>query len=238
MFLQPRIPLKLPIPSLDLFGFLSSLGTSVKKRITYYFDTYINLINVNRQNRVLKERLRLYRMLERELLWVVEENRRLRKLLSLKERWPSMVVSNIVGGDYFEGGSDIFVSFGSRDGAKVGMVVVSKDGLLGDIYEVGFKFSKIRTVLSKDFLAGVEVVPRGIVALYRGGDPGNLEYVYQSEKVYPGDLVVTSGVDGRFPPGIPVGIVSYVAPGKYFKVVKVVPFSRVKNERFVGIITR
>ncbi len=210
----------------------------IKRKISGFFKRYIYLVNLEKENEVLKKRLHLYEDISNRYFWLLEENRRLREILSLRDRWEGIVGARIVGGSYFSNGGEVYISAGGREGIKEGDVVITVKGLLGRVVSVGSRFSKVITVYSPEFSCGVEIVPRRVDALFRGGEEGLLEFVYENEEVYPGDLVFTSGIDGKFPAGIPLGIVASVEKGKYFKKVLVVPFSTVKNERIVGVITK
>lgn len=116
----------------------------------------------------------------------------------------------------------VLVAAGAHDNVRKGMAVLSGDGMVGRIAQVGRKASRV--VLITDITSRVPVVlestrTRAILAGNNSEKP-RLIYLPAGARVSPGDRVVTSGHDGAFPPGIPVGVVSSVDDS----VVRVQPF--------------
>ncbi|SBW07335.1 Cell shape-determining protein MreC [uncultured Alphaproteobacteria bacterium] len=116
----------------------------------------------------------------------------------------------------------VLVAAGGRDNVRKGMAVLSGDGLVGRVAQVGRKASRV--VLITDITSRVPVVlestrTRAILAGNNSEKP-RLIYVPAGARVAPGDRVVTSGHAGAFPPGIPVGVVSSVDD----TVIRVQPF--------------
>lgn len=116
----------------------------------------------------------------------------------------------------------VLVAAGARDNVRKGMAVLSGDGLVGRVAQVGRKASRV--VLITDITSRVPVVlestrTRAILAGNNSEKP-RLIYVPAGARVAPGDRVVTSGHAGAFPPGIPVGVVSSVDD----TVIRVQPF--------------
>lgn len=106
----------------------------------------------------------------------------------------------------------VLVAAGARDNVRKGMAVLSGDGLVGRVAQVGRRASRV--VLITDITSRVPVVlestrTRAILAGNNSEKP-RLIYLPAGARVSPGDRVVTSGHAGAFPPGIPVGVVSSV----------------------------
>ncbi len=99
---------------------------------------------------------------------------------------------------------------GSSDGVRVDGVVVAPTGLIGRIIAIGPTTARLQLLSDKTAAAGV-LLPRGARAgVAKGDGKGGItvEYVPTIEPVEKNDLVVSSGTDGVYPNGLPVGRVS------------------------------
>ncbi len=194
------------------------------------WSSYIYLIGVKKENKMLKkeiQRLKIenmrYRVLEQRVKALI-------KILKFrpKPKW-NLIAAQVIGYDptgYFR---TIIIDKGKRDGIKINMPVISPDGLVGRIISVSEDYSKVLLITDPD--SAVDCIDEGTRArgILKGGLVDEiciLEYIEHSEKISPGDTIVTSGLSGIFPRGIPVGRVKEVRkiPGALFKKVKIVPF--------------
>lgn len=98
------------------------------------------------------------------------------------------------------------------------MAVVTADGLVGRIYEVGLNYSKVLSIIdSRSSVACVvertrdNGVMRGKIESGSVDDACNMYYLPANHDVIPGDTVLTSGVDNLYPKGLPVGTVREVS---------------------------
>lgn len=181
-------------------------------------DGYVGLVGAEEENRELRSRVssleaRVARLRELEL-----ENVRLGALAGLRARVdPTPVGARVIARGASERFRNVRIDRGSGDGLVQGMAVVTPRGIVGQVVRVGASHADV--VLLTDPLSAVSVVlqesrVRGIVeGLGRGG--AALRYVARSEapQVPLGAVVVTSGDDGTFPPGLPVGTVDVVDAG-------------------------
>lgn len=132
---------------------------------------------------------------------------------------------------------------GTSHGVRVGMPVVSSQGLIGRITEVSRSSSKLRLIEHPDFPLGIRVVGTGEVALARGsGFDAELivtEGLNEKSDVKAGDYVVTSGIEGSsYPPDLAVGTVSAVEFDDTLlqQTVRVDPIADMSDLRFATII--
>ena len=181
------------------------------------------LIAERRDLRAEVERLNL----EMQRLAALEsENARLRRLLDSKQRLALHVrVAEIIGTVPGSGVRQIIVDKGTRDGAFVGQPVVDADGLVGQIIEVTPFTSRVMAVTDASHAVPAEVVRSGfrVVAVGTGrSDRLEVRHVTSSADIKRGDLLITSGLDQRFPPGYPVA--------------KVLSVSRVSGGPFVDVV--
>lgn len=136
----------------------------------------------------------------------------LRKLDQMPNFGRHRIPARIVG--YFPNENRITLSAGSREGVKVGMPVVTAQGLAGIVQTVESDKCQILTVTSPVVRYGAMVArDSGVPGLMKGQTPTRLVLdVLDNGKIEVGDPVVTSGYSDRIPRGIPVGTVAEVVP--------------------------
>ncbi len=101
----------------------------------------------------------------------------------------------------------IIVNVGSDDGVRPGMPVVSAQGLVGQVVAVIPRAARVRLITDPTSRVSVRITPSNTEALLVGSVTGDLslEMVPLDAEVNPGDLVVTAGLGGEYPPNILVG---------------------------------
>jgi rod shape-determining protein MreC len=105
---------------------------------------------------------------------------------------------------------------GSSSGIEINDPVISSDGLVGRVVLTTANVSKVQLLLDPDASAGVmfERTRRQGVARGKGSSNLAIAFVPVTADVVVGDRVFTAGIDGIYPPGIPVGRVTRVEKGK------------------------
>ena len=125
---------------------------------------------------------------------------------------------------------------GINDGIKVGWPVIDAKGLVGQVVEAGYQFSRVLLITDSTHAVPVEVNRNGTRAIAVGTgslDQLKLIYVADTADVEEGDLLLTSGLGGRFPPGYPVARVTsvYHDPGRPYALVKALPVAELDRSR-------
>ena len=150
--------------------------------------------------------------LERQaLLAERSENDRLRKLLGLAEAEPrrAYVGARVIGVRLAPAGLQLVtVDRGSEDGLARSMPVVVAEGVVGRVHATAGHSADVLLAVDRNSSIAVRVERTRARANVRGlgrPDQARLDYALRSEDVIEGDLLVTSGTDGVFPPGLPVG---------------------------------
>lgn len=142
------------------------------------------------------------------------ENRRLRALLDFKEKSALVLVpAKVLGKDESGFVNAIFLAAGSADSLKKNMAVVTSQGLVGKVYQVGKRNSTAQLLLDRNFRAGA-VVQRSRVAGIVKWNAGNqvvLAEVPKRSDVQEGDVIVTSSLSTIFPSGLEIGRVVEVS---------------------------
>ncbi len=135
------------------------------------------------------------------------ENRRLRELLDMKARQPvSGTLAEILYAARDPFSRRIIVDKGSQHGIAAGQAVVDETGVLGQVTRAYPLQSEVTLVTDKNQAVPVKIVRNGLRTVLFGASGGQLElrFLAANTDVRDGDLLVTSGLDGVYPPGLPV----------------------------------
>ena len=184
------------IVSSPIKGLKFTLG-SIGKHINLYND-YDKLKNEN-------EKLRS-EISKSDFL--ILENTQLRKLIDEQVKSPSNLVSSRVMLDEKSPYLNSFIlNSGSNKKIKNGMAVLDGTNFIGRIVDVNFFSSRVLLISDLNSKIPVILEPSGNHAILsgRGRDKPTLEYLPKNHKVKEGDKVYTSGKEGIFSPGIPIG---------------------------------
>jgi rod shape-determining protein MreC len=203
-------------------------GARVSGALDHFWGDYISLVGVRRQNLELQEQLRLVNSRlsgEQEALLA---NERLKRLLNLKGSLSSpTIAASVIGEDGAPWFKTLVIDRGATDGLREGMPVAASDGVVGQVVKVAAGSSRI--LLLTDHASAIAAVvqrsrARGVV---RGAGSGRLtlEFAIREDDVKVGDQLVTSGIGGIFPKGLPIGEVTMVKKGEYgiFQTIEVRP---------------
>ena len=142
------------------------------------------------------------------------EAERLRKLLSFAQLDPSRtyVGARVVGVRLAPAGLQVLVvDRGADDGVARSMPVIVADGVVGRVQSVAGRTSDVLVLTDRNSSIAVRVERTRARANVRGlGKPDacRLDYALRTEDMIEGDLLVSSGTDGVFPRGVPVGKVT------------------------------
>ena len=147
-----------------------------------------------------------------------DENQRLRDLLNAS-RGGSMQVQmvNILDVDLNPYRQRIVLNAGANQGVKVGQVIMDAGGILGQVIEVSNNKATALLVTDADHAIPVQVARSGFRSIAFGtGEPDRLVIsdIPQSADIRKGDLLVTSGMGGRFPAGFPVAMIENLSPNE------------------------
>jgi rod shape-determining protein MreC len=107
----------------------------------------------------------------------------------------------------------LVIDRGSSDGVRAGNPVIDEQGVVGQVTRVFPLVSEITVLTERDQSIPVEVMRNGLRCIAFGGaEPGTLElrFLAANADVASGDAVVTSGLDGLYPAGLPVGTIARV----------------------------
>lgn len=220
-------------PILELSAPIQSLAASVAHAVSDVFDDYVFLIEVHEENDRLRARLARLDQEHEQLTAEALENRRLRSLLSLRERVGGQVIAaQVIGRDVspFFRVTRVEVDRGERDHVREGMPVVSARGLVGQIRRTWGRYSDVLLAVDAGSAVDVIIQRTGSRGMLRGTGEDDrymsrIEYLGRDDEVRVGDLVHTSGLGQRFPASILVGRITRIvrADSGMFQEVEVAP---------------
>lgn len=221
---------------------LKAITTPVRS-VDHLVDEYINLINVKRRNAELTRRLERLQLENEKIVELEKENQRLKGLLQLKEQKTNdLVAANITGEDVMNWFKCVIIDKGRSAGIKEKMPVITPAGVVGQAVEVNMWHSKVMIINDTNSAIDIYITgkhTRGIVE-GTGQTVVKLKYVQKNDDVEVGDKLITSGKDGIYPRGLPVGIVISVnknQPG-LFADIDVMPFNNFKKLDEVLVVKR
>jgi len=220
-------------PILELSAPIQSLAASVARAVSDFFDDYVYLVEVREENDRLRARLARLDQEHEQLTAEALENRRLRSLLSLRERVGGQVIAaTVIGRDVspFFRVTRVEMDRGERDHVREGMPVVSSHGLVGQIRRTWGRYSDVLLAVDAGSAVDVIVQRTGSRGMLRGTGEDDrymsrIEYLGRDDEVRVGDLVHTSGLGQRFPASILVGRITRIvrADSGMFQEVEVAP---------------
>ncbi|MDX1572032.1 MAG: rod shape-determining protein MreC [Xanthomonadales bacterium] len=170
------------------------------------------------------------------------ENQRLRALLdSSSELGERVIVGELIEIDLDPFIHRVALNRGERDGIFIGQPVADAGGILGQVERVSQLTAFVRLITDPSHAIPVTVNRTGLRTIaYGTGHPDQLllQDVPPSADIRAGDLLVTSGLGGRFPAGFPVGEVDEVHrdPGSAFLRVLAHPTAAIDRSREVLLV--
>lgn len=165
-------------------------------------------------NRVLRNALLISGARVSRLEAAATENARLRAMLGVAEQGGLEVqLAPILDIDLDPTRQRLVLDAGSRQGVRMGQMVLDAGGLLGQVIAVQPGTATVLLLTDPDHAVPVEVARSGVrLVAYGRGDGIALSNVARTADIRVGDVVQTSGLGGRFPPGFKVGTVQSLRP--------------------------
>ena len=201
---------------------LASLPAALTSRIGDFFVTQSQL---QRDNEQLKHKQLLDGAALQSGKSLESENQHLRQLLELRERLPrELIAAEMVYSNRDPFTRRVVVDKGLQHGVRAGQAVVDEAGVVGQVTRVFPWVSEVTLVTDREQATPIQSVRSGLRGVTFGiGYDGTLELRFMpvNADIQNGDLLVTSGIDGTYPPGLPVAVVSNVERNAAY------PFARI-----------
>ena len=184
-------------------------------------------------------------ILERKVQQVASltaENIRLRELLNGRQRIDEEVMlAELIGVNPDPFQHQVILSRGREDGVFDGQPVLDAGGIMGQVVETSHYTCRVMMITDARHALPVEINRNGLRSILLGKgelDELLLDHVAATADIREGDLLVTSGMGGRFPRGYPVARVTSVVrdPGQPFTIVKAKPTARMDKSRHLLLV--
>ncbi|MDP9500506.1 rod shape-determining protein MreC [Bisgaard Taxon 45] len=204
-----------------------------------------NLVDTNKlqiENRVLREQLREKNADLLLLDQLKVENQRLRLLLNSPLRTDEYKkIAEVLTAETDVYRKQVVINQGERDGAYVGQPIIDEKGIVGQLISVGENTSRVLLLTDVTHSIPVQVLRNDVRLIASGtgrNDELSLDHVPRSVDIVKGDLLVTSGLGGRFLEGYPVAIVESVSRDgqNYFATVTAKPLASIERLRYVLLL--
>jgi len=195
---------------LEAVGWVLAPGHWVHDRVSSLWERYIALVNVSQENERLEQTVEELRIRLDRLQEEAAEARRLRALLSFSpppswERDGARVIGQRVGPNAAL--QTILINKGSTENVAENMPVATARGIVGRAIRVSPNFATVLILTdpnNKIPVLGQSSRTHGIVSGQGSSEPLSVNYVPQNELLYKGEALVTSGLGGTYPKGVPV----------------------------------
>lgn len=198
--------------------------------------------DLQEENEALQARLLILERRALKYAALASENNELRQLMNSSEVLDDrVIVGEVVAVSPDPFSHEIVINKGSRDGVRVGQAILDANGLMGQVQQTSSFTSRVLLVSDSSHAVPVEVVRNGLRAVLLGnGDAESLELVHvpDTADIREGDLLVSSGLGGRFPKGYPVAEVASITKvqGEPFVAIQATPKADLNRSRLILVV--
>jgi len=218
---------------------VAALPGEVFERVTDYFASQDRLL---RENQALKAQLLEQSASAQQAKLLVKEQELLLGMAPGKSKYASQgMVAEVLYNARNPFIRKVVIDKGLTQGVRSGMPVIDGSGVVGQVTNVGTFTSEVTLLTEKGQSVPVMLVRNGVRAIISGsGKDGSLEVPFMpvSADIQNGDLFVTSGIDGTYPPGLVVAQVTTVEKNAAFVFARIAakPAAGVDSHRYVMVL--
>jgi len=211
----------------------SLVVSSPFKGLGYVADKTKNHFNLYKELKVLRERnVELENKINKEK-FLLAENKKLKELIEEESFDKSTVSSRVMLDKNSPYLNSFVINSGSNKKIKNGMAVLNEGNFIGRIVDVNFFSSRVLLISDLNSKIPVVIEPNGYHAILSGHGKKSptLEFLPKNYEIQDGSVVYTSGMEGIFDPGLPIGKTSNTEED-----ITVTPFSDLTQVTFVNIV--
>lgn len=200
--------------------------------VNFTTDVFTNIKdfrNTYEENQVLKEQLSQYRSLIYEVQEVNKENEELRDVLDLMEsdsiRSHEAIQAIVIARSPERWLEQVTINKGKNHGVKANMLVMTADGMIGKVQSANEHTARVKLLTGFDQFNRISAMVsrdkgRNIFGMIEGFDEETNSLLFRiieesEQDIAEDDLVVSSGMGGVFPAGVPIGTVKEVTSDQY-----------------------
>lgn len=212
----------------DVVGFGQSVFSKPAHYITGLIGNIDGILNTYDENKILKERLNEYASVQAELREVTIENEALREIVDKKEDLNAYdpIHATVISRNPDQWEEKVIIDKGAKDGVTKNMAVITARGLIGKVIVVTDAHATIELLSTENRNFRVSAVIRGKASdgesafgIIEGFDRERGELIMKridaDYEVEVGEQVISSGLGGIFPKGLPIGEVTEVSTDDY-----------------------
>ena len=198
---------------------------------------YFRLVDIHHENTQLKNEIHELKMANSRYRELLATQERLEELLQFKQTINRPVLAaQVIGLDPTGWFKSVIIDKGKWAGLRIDMPVVNAFGVVGRVVSVSSNYAKVLLIIDQNSAVDCLVQRSRDRGMLKGlmSEICKLDYVAKSNDITVGDMVVTSGLGGVFPKGLPVGRILDVKEisGELFKDIKIrtaVDFSKLEE---------
>jgi rod shape-determining protein MreC len=219
---------------------VATAPAKIWQQLSEFFTTQSTLLADNQQ---LRQQHGADMAHGQQMQFIQAENQQLRQLVAAQQRasYPMQMAEIVyVERDVFK--RKVFVDKGAQANVQTGQVVLDDGGVVGQVTRVYPLLSEVTLITDKDHAVPVQVLRNGLRAVVFGaGDIHTLTLRYMpiSVDIQNDDVLVTSGIDGTYPAGLPVARVSKIERDAAYPFARIVctPIAGVDRQRHLLIVS-
>ena len=225
--------------SLYPIQYLINLPSNLQESL---YTNFLNREEIINQNQQLKEENLNLKSQMQQIYRLESENKRLYELIDAKPRTENTYLfADIISTSKILNKHQILINRGSRDGVKLGSSIVNADGIVGHIIRDQIFASEVLLISDLEHAIPVEIVRTGLRTIAVGTGEFNslkINTLPKNSDLKKEDIVITSGLGGRYPEGFPVGTIKEIIAeaGNPFLEVEILPFANLKTINEVWVI--
>lgn len=242
---------------LEKYSFINTVRDTatvfLEKQVSLFFyriTSYPKLLVLNttqqqqlaKQNAELKKQVQEYSV---QLQQTKNQNQELKNVQDLSSRddygdFHQVVAKAILDVNFFVN-NQMLIDVGTNKLAAVGNAVVNKDGVVGQISSVNKTTAQLTLITSQDFKIYLQSAKSNTKMLAQGGGHNTIvvNYIDKNDKIEPGDILETTGLDDVYPANIPVAkVVKVFYENNGFNSALCVPVVNFDNLQYVLVLQR
>lgn len=206
-----------------VFSPFRKAGTAIGNFFSYNYGRLTGYDELVEENNTLRSQLSRAEFKLRQNEGLAKENEELKKYLGLKDSHDDyeLVYASVTGRGAGNSDKVLIIDAGKRDGLSQGQLVMTNDGVVGVVSDVGSAFAEVTTVLDTEISIGAMIVRTHDVAIlegstrYQGEGKCVLSLLPNENSAQVGDTVQTSGLGHTYPKGLIIGTVDEVFGDEY-----------------------
>ncbi len=218
------------------------LGNAPDELTDWVASLFTSRDDLKEVNEELRARLLILERRALKYAALAQENNELRRHLNAAAAVDDRVIlAEIVGVSPDPFSHEVIIDKGSRHGVSVGQAILDAEGLMGQVRQTSSFTSRVLLVSDSSHAVPVEVNRNGLRAVLLGtGESDRLELVHvpDTADIREGDMLISSGLGGRFPRGYPVAEVVSISkePGEPFMQIEAEPMARLNRSNMVLVV--